>query len=34
MENAGDLLREFEEEYGKNNREVRRQQRTEDNIDY
>jgi len=34
LENAGDLLREFEEEYGKNNREVRRQQRTEDNIDY
>ena len=34
MENAGDLLREFEKEYGKDNREVRRQQRTEDDIDY
>ena len=34
LENAGDLLREFEEEYGKDNREVRRQQRTEDDIDY
>jgi len=34
LENAGDLLREFEEEYGKNNREVKKQQRTEDDVDY
>ena len=34
LKNAEDLLREFEEEYRRNNREVRRQQRAEDDRDY
>ena len=34
MENAKDLLREFEEEYGCNNREVRRQERKEEDREY
>ena len=34
LQNAGDLLREFEEEYGRDNREVRRQERVEEDKDY
>ena len=30
LQNAGDILREFEEEYGRNNKEVRRQKEKED----
>ena len=30
LQNAGDILREFEEEYGRNNKEVRRQEKKED----
>jgi len=32
--NAGDLVQEFEEKYAKDNREVRQQERTEENKDY
>jgi len=34
LENAGDLLREFEEEYGKDNREIRRQEGINKERDY
>jgi len=34
LENAGDLLKEFEEEYGRDGQEVRRQEKEEDNRDY
>ena len=34
LQNAGDLLREFEEEYGRDNREVRRQEEVEEDKDY
>ena len=34
LENAGDLVREFEEEYGRDGQEVRRQEKEEDNRDY
>ena len=34
LQNAGDLLRKFEEEYGRENREVRRQEQVEDSKDY
>ena len=34
LQNAGDLLREFEEKYGRDDREVRRQERTNENRDY
>jgi len=34
LENAKDLVREFEEEYGKDNREIRRQGKIKDNKDY
>ena len=34
LQNAGDLLREFEEEYNRDSREVRRQEKVEDNRDY
>ena len=34
LQNVGDLLREFEEEYGRNNREVRQQEEVEDDKDY
>jgi len=34
LENAGDLLQEFEEEYGRDDREVRRQERTNKERDY
>jgi len=34
LENAGDLLKEFEEEYGRDGQEVRRQEKEEDNRNY
>jgi len=34
LQNAGDLLREFEEEYGRDNREFRRQEEVEEDKDY
>ena len=34
LQNAGDLLREFEEEYRRDNREVRRQEGVEEDKDY
>ena len=34
LQNAGDLLRKFEEEYRRDNREVRRQEEVENNKDY
>ena len=34
LENAGDLLQEFEEEYGRDDREVRKQKRTNKERDY
>jgi len=34
LQNTGDLLREFEEEYNTDSREVRRQEKVEDNRDY
>jgi len=34
LQNAGDLLKEFEEEYGRDNKEVRQQEREEDGRDY
>ena len=34
LQNAGDLLREFEEEYNRDSREVRRQEKVEDDRDY
>ena len=34
LENASDLVKEFEEKYGRDNREVRRQKKIEDNRDY
>jgi len=34
LENAGDLVNEFKEEYGRDNREVRKQEKTEDDKDY
>ena len=34
MQNAGDLLREFEEEYGRDNREVKQQEEVENDKDY
>jgi len=34
LQNAGDLLREFEEEYRRDNREVRQQEEVENNKDY
>jgi len=34
LQNAGDLLREFEEEYRRDNREVRRQEEVEEDKDY
>ena len=34
LENVQELVEEFEEEYGKDNREVRRQEKIEDNQDY
>ena len=34
LQNAGDLLREFEKEYGRDDREVRQQEEIEDNKDY
>jgi len=34
LQNAGDLLKEFEEEYGRDNREVRRQEGVEEDKDY
>ena len=34
LQNAGDALREFEEEYGRDNREVRRQVEVEEDKDY
>ena len=34
LQNAGDLLREFKEEYSRDNREVRRQEEVEEDKDY
>jgi len=34
LQNAGDSLREFEEEYGRDEKEVKRQERVEENKDY
>jgi len=34
LQNAGDLLREFEEEYGRDNREVKQQEEVENDKDY
>jgi len=34
LENTGDLLREFKQEYSKDNREVRRQEGKEEDRDY
>ena len=34
LENMEDLLKEFEEEYSRNNREIRWQKRIEENRDY
>ena len=34
LQNAGDLLREFKEEYSKDSREVRQQEKVENNKDY
>ena len=34
LKNAGDLLKEFEEEYRRDNHEVRRQEREEDDREY
>ena len=34
LQNAGESLREFEEEYGKDNKEVRRQEEVEEDKDY
>jgi len=34
LENVRNLLREFEEEYGRDNWEVRQQEKVEDNKDY
>jgi len=34
LKNAGDALKEFKEEYSRNNREVRQQERIEDSKDY
>jgi len=34
LENAGELLKKFEKEYGKDDREVRKQKRIEDEGDY
>ena len=34
LQNAGDLLKEFEEEYNRDRREVRRQEKVEDDKDY
>ena len=34
LQNAGDLLREFEEEYSRDDREVRRQEQVDDSKDY
>ena len=34
LQNAGDLLREFEEKYGQEDREVRRQEQIDDSKDY
>ena len=34
MENAQELVEEFEEEYGRDNGEVRRQEKIKDNKDY
>jgi len=34
LQNTGDLLKEFEEEYSRDNKKVRRQEKKEDNRDY
>jgi len=34
LQNAGDLLKEFEEEYSRDGREIRQQEKVEDNKDY
>jgi len=34
LQNAGDLLKEFKEEYSRDSREVRQQEKVEDNKDY
>ena len=34
LQNAGDVLREFEEEYSRDNKEVRQQEKAEDSKDY
>jgi len=34
LQNTGDVLREFEEEYNRDNKEVRQQEKTEDSKDY
>ena len=34
LQNTGELLREFEEEYGKDNREVKQQEGVEEDKDY
>lgn len=34
LENIEDLVKEFKEEYGRNNREVKQQEKMEDNKDY
>ena len=34
LENAENLVKKFEEEYGRDNRGVRRQEKTEDDKDY
>ena len=34
LQNARDLLKEFEEEYNRDSREVRRQEKIEDDKDY
>jgi len=34
LQNAGELLREFKEEYGKDNKEVRRQEEVKEDKDY
>jgi len=34
LENLGDLVSKFKEEYGRDNRKVRRQEKTEDDRDY
>jgi len=34
LQNAGDLLREFEKDYSRNNREVRQQEQVDNSKDY